>query len=196
MIEGEPCGDAAARWVWTGAERAGEMLAIVDGLGHGVHAARAADTAIALIGQALLAAQPPSLPSLLRRLDDALADTRGVALGVAWIEGARMLYAAVGNTRAARWRGSQLSRLPSEYGIVGGRLARDVVPQALDIAEGDMVLMWTDGVDEMIDLTVRLPEWEREPALLCDHLLAQFARTRDDAGVLVWHWPEALAAPA
>ena len=50
---------------------------------------------------------------------------------------------------------------------------------------GDWLLLFTDGLNEMLQLPVLLPEWTREPATLCSHLLRQWRSGRDDAGVLV-----------
>jgi hypothetical protein len=178
----EPCGDAAELFTVPGAPQRW-LLAIVDGLGHGAEAAQAAQVAMQLI-----AAQPAlELPAQLARLDAGLIATRGAAIGLARIDGAQLHYAGIGNTRALRWRDGHLVRLPSEPGIVGGGLPRQVPVSTIDLRPQDWVLLMTDGLDEMLQLPVRLPEWERDLDLLCAHLMAHFRNVADDAGALVFH---------
>jgi hypothetical protein len=186
---GEPCGDAAGCWPIPGhgaASDAGHLLAIVDGLGHGAPAAQAADAAIALIAQR----PQTALPELLGQLDTHLDGTRGAAIGLARIESAggrwRLLHAGVGNTRMLRWRGTQALRLSSQHGIVGGELPRQLAVTETELQPGDWLLMFSDGLDEMLNPGLCLPEWERDPGLLCEHLLARWRNVRDDAGVLAF----------
>jgi len=131
---------------------------------------------------------------LLQRLDTALAGTRGAAVGLAWVQGQRLRYAGVGNTRLLRWRAGQVLRLPSRYGIVGdGGLAaaaalHDGLPvQEINLLPGDWLLLFTDGLDETLNLKLMLPEWQREPQRLCEHLMHTWRNPRDDAGVLACH---------
>jgi hypothetical protein len=183
MNEGEPCGDAAASFKVPDGNHAapGHLLAIVDGLGHGIEAARAAQAAIG----ALRERPGLALPELLGNLDQRLVDTRGAAIGLMRLEAGRLRYAGIGNTRAMRLRGDRMTRLSSQPGIVGGGLPGPIQQAELDLQGGDWLLLFTDGLDEMLQLPVRLPEWEREPHTLCQHLLSRWRIGRDDAGVLV-----------
>lgn len=179
MRPGDPCGDAAA----VHALPDGWLLAIVDGLGHGAPAAQAALAAMDLIAEH----RTLELPALLSLLDARLVDTRGAAVGLARVRGARLRYAGVGNTRALRWRGTQWTRLSSRWGIVGGGQPLSVDEMEIDLQPEDWLLMYTDGLEEMLSLPAQLPEWRREPALLCEQLLARWRVNRDDAGVLALH---------
>ncbi|WP_200229219.1 SpoIIE family protein phosphatase [Rubrivivax gelatinosus] len=183
MSADAPCGDAAA---WFGLSGDGAaptqgLLAIVDGLGHGAEAACAAEAAV----QALAAAPDADLPALMRRLDGALGSLRGAAVGLVRVQGCRLQQAGVGNTRCMRLRSGHMTRLPSQNGIVGGGLPTRISVSELDLAPGDWLLLFSDGLAESLQLPVLLPEWERDPGLLCEHLLQQAAPGRDDAGVLV-----------
>lgn len=183
MQEGEACGDATASFELEGepGSAPARLLAIVDGLGHGAEAALASSAALALL------AEEPALPlaELFARLDARLAGTRGAAVGLVRVAGRRMSHLGVGNTRVLRLRGTQATRLPSCNGIVGGGLPARLPVNELDLESGDWLLMFSDGLQEMLQLPVRLPEWERDPATLCAHLLRHWRAGRDDAGVLV-----------
>ena len=184
----EPCGDAAMAFALDGAP-VDALLLLADGLGHGPHAAQAAQAAVATV-----AAHPTMpLPELMLTLDDALRHTRGAAIGLMRVEatpqGGRLAFVGVGNTRALRWRGAALQRLASQYGVVGGGVARPVAVQTLDLLPGDWVLMFSDGLDERLELPAPLPEWQRDPGLLCAHLARRWRQGADDIGVLACHWP-------
>jgi serine phosphatase RsbU (regulator of sigma subunit) len=159
------------------------LLAIVDGLGHGPEAAKAAEAALRVVR----AHSELALPELLTEIDVSLAATRGAAIGLVRIQGRRAWHAGVGNTRVLHWRGDRMQRLSSQPGIVGGGLPRHLQVTELDLQPDDWLLLFTDGLDEMLNLPAHLPEWDRDPALLCDHLLAHARAGRDDAGVLVCH---------
>ncbi len=183
----EPCGDAVGWWPADGQPDDGSttcadgLLAVIDGLGHGREAAQAAQAALQSIG-----AEPDlPLPELFVRLDLALLATRGAAIGLLRIDGPRLLHAGVGNTRLLHWRASGLVRLNSQNGIVGGGLPSPVVETVHPLQAGDWLLLFTDGLDERVRLPLRLPEWQRDPAMLCQHLMQHARVGRDDAGVMV-----------
>jgi serine/threonine protein phosphatase PrpC len=127
----------------------------------------------------------------LAQLDAGLRGTRGAAIGLARLQGRRLRYAGVGNTRALRWRGTQFLRLSSQCGIVGDGLQGPVCEEEIDLLPGDWLLLYTDGLQEMLQLPAHLPEWDREPALLCEHLVARWRLGRDDTGVLALRAGEA-----
>jgi len=184
LHEGEPCGDAALHLILPGPAGAPpvHLLAIIDGLGHGAEAALAAQAALAVIAEH--AALP--LAALFAQLDQGMMGSRGAAIGLARIQGRHLQHAAVGNTRALCWDGSRSLRLPSQYGIVGAGLRQPVMVNEWRLHEADWLLLFTDGLDERLSLGLRLPEWTREPDLLCEHLMAHWRKTPDDACVLVW----------
>ncbi|MDP4300447.1 SpoIIE family protein phosphatase [Leptothrix discophora] len=183
----EPCGDAVGCWLADGTAgldasgSADGLLAVIDGLGHGREAAQAAQVALQTIG----AAPELPMPELFVRLDRALFATRGAAIGLLRIDGQRLHHAGVGNTRLLHWRASGLVRLNSQNGIVGGGLPTQVVETEHPLQAGDWLLLFTDGLDERVRLPLRLPEWQRDPAILCQHLMKHARAGRDDAGVMV-----------
>ena len=184
LHEGEPCGDAA---LWLPAGHGGGqagLLCIVDGLGHGAPAAAAAQAVLARLRQWPDASAAP-LQALMAALDRALAGLRGAAVGLVQLGGGVLRHAGVGNTRMLLVRGERTVRLPSQNGIVGGGLPARLQVAEHDVLPGDWLLLFTDGLDECLSLPVQLPEWQRDPGLLCRYVMRQHRQGRDDRGVLV-----------
>lgn len=120
----------------------GAFVAVIDVLGHGPSARRAADLAVA----ELLASADPDLTEVLRRLHEALRGGPGAALAVAFAEraGGRLRFAGVGNV-AGRVLGAAEVRLVGRDGVVGqGR--RSPREQTAVLRPGDLLLLTTDGV--------------------------------------------------
>jgi serine/threonine-protein kinase RsbT len=185
--EGEvACGDACVSLPVPAC--GGHWLAVVDGLGHGTPAAVAAQRALQEIAcQAQAMAGDPA--GLLSHLDEALRPTRGAAVGLVWFDGSSLSFAGVGNTRVLRWRQGRTTRLTSVHGIVGeGRVSSRAWPspqERLSLLPDDWVVMFSDGLDEMMQWDATLPAWQSQPASLARHLLGRWRQVRDDAAVLV-----------
>lgn len=154
------------------------LLAVIDGLGHGPHAAEASRAAAEFIRAH---AELP-LDELLRRCDAAIRQTRGVALTVIRIDHARLQleHAGVGNVDLLSNAGSRV-RAVSEPGIVGGRM-RKVVATKHQLERGDVLVLHTDGISRRLRLDeVRKPSARRT----AETILASFARDNDDASCAV-----------
>jgi negative regulator of sigma-B (phosphoserine phosphatase) len=170
------CGDMADWWSRDGKE----LVAIADGLGHGREAAVAAAAAL----EAVAAWQGDNLVDLFYSMNVALRPTRGAAVGVATVDWATGLitYAAVGNTRAALF-GERIIRMDGYAGIVGGGYQR-LTPVTLPFMSGDVMALWTDGLDEQLELG---PADHSAPGMdgMAAGLLDRFARGHDDRCVVV-----------
>ena len=164
--------------------RAGVLVSVVDGLGHGAAAAAAARAAVAALNRH---AQESVLP-LLQRCHQALAGTRGVVVSVALFDRAdgSMTWLGVGNVEgvllyadSGRRRGRE--RLVTRGGIVGSELP-PLRAEVLAVAPGDTLILATDGIRSGFadDLAIDAP-----PQQLADQILARSGKSTDDALVLV-----------
>lgn len=173
------CGDRCG-W-WTTPVRI--VMAVADGLGHGPEAALAADIAMACIGAGL---ERP-FDVIFAACDSRLRDTRGVALVVAIvaIDTGQITVASVGNIRAVLLTSDKDYRFGGSRGIVGGGYAR-LTPEVRTLASGDVLALFSDGVDEFSALRETL---EATPPLANDQasaVLTRWSRLDDDAAVLIY----------
>ena len=174
------CGDA-----WLHVERGSvAFLAIVDGLGHGVDAAHAAETALDLLRSRVpLQEQTPDLASLLCELHQELRGSRGVVAGLARIDSLAEVidYVGVGNTEV-RLVSDAPSHLYSRSGLIGdGRPLRPVVRQA-HFPPGALLILHTDGVGPVA--LEKVPR-SLSCAQIARLLIQKWARPDDDAAVVV-----------
>lgn len=156
-----------------------DVIAVVDGLGHGPEAAAAALRACEIVEAH--ATQPIDL--VFRKCHEALLRTRGVAMTIASIEpNGTMRWVGVGNVDAfvMRLEGTRVRRAGTAVllgGVVGYRLPKLRV-STFELAGGDVVLMATDGVAHTFanDLAIGDP-LDRLAATIID----RYARPVDDA---------------
>lgn len=156
------------------------LLALVDGLGSGEEAAKAAQVAIATIEKEC--ALP--LIDILQHCHLALRATRGVVLGLLRVdlEANRMRYAGVGNVGVR-----VMSREPfhpiSYNGIVGYRLPR-VHEFVGKYHQGDLLVLYSDGIDSRFHVDESLLAHEQEPSVLAEAIAMRYGKD-DDICVLV-----------
>ena len=194
-------GDA---WAVT-ADADGLTVAIVDGLGHGPDAAKAASASLAVIADAG-AAEAGDPVALLGRLNRQLTGGRGAVAGIARLAGGRLTYSGVGNIgarlgapgtagpsglssdsglSAASGRRGQSWGLVSSMGTLG--LGQRVRPQAAVTPWHDNSLFaaHSDGVRSSWDVS-RYPGVTRhDPAVLAALVWRDAATRGDDAAVVI-----------
>ncbi len=172
------CGDT---WhVTLGDQRLSAL--VIDGLGHGVEAERAAKA-----GAQAFAESPFSAPEhLLVALHHAMGGTRGGAAAIAQYEGAddRLAFIGIGNIGAALVGGDRSRGLASHPGIVGGQYRKG---QVFDYAhvKGNLLIMFSDGLQSRWNLQAYPGLARRHPAVVAAVLHRDFCRGRDDVTVLV-----------
>ena len=174
------CGDRCGWW----ATPTRIVMVVADGLGHGPEAAYAAEVAIACVGAGL---QRP-LEDIFAVCDSRLRSTRGVGLAVAVvaIDSGEMTIASVGNIRTVLLTPGKDYRFAGSRGIVGASYAR-LTPEVRTLADGDVLALFSDGVDEFSVLRETL---NKTAILFQDQasaVLARWARSDDDAAVLIYH---------
>lgn len=158
----------------------GVLAAAVDGLGHGPHAAEAAQAATAALKQ-----RPGrALDELMRDCHAALAGSRGAAVTLAAIGREHMSWLAVGNVAGVLVTRGALGptrHVPMLGGIVGAKIPSIRRIDELPVSAGDVVVLATDGVASGFARAIDPFAPAREVA---DGLLAEFGRGTDDALVL------------
>jgi negative regulator of sigma-B (phosphoserine phosphatase) len=162
----------------------GVLVAVIDGLGHGVHAAEAARTA----GDLIRKNAGESIIRLVQHCDQHLHKTRGVVMSLASINTTDEIvtWLGVGNVDGILFRGDSSQRPSSEFlnasrGVVGARLPAlraAVVP----ITRGDTLVFVTDGIRSGFDEGLSLIH---SPQQIADRILARDGLDTDDALVLV-----------
>ncbi|TMK86450.1 MAG: stage II sporulation protein E (SpoIIE) [Actinobacteria bacterium] len=162
----------------------GMLAAVVDGLGHGPEAARAARAA----ARVLRKFPGERADRLVERAHDLLKETRGVVMTLAHFNGTddTLTWMGVGNVQAllasSAGRGDGGHRtLAPQGGIVGYRLPK-LSPASIPIAPGDVLIAVTDGVRSDFDQPSDL---SRSPKELAGQILEAGKKGTDDALVLV-----------
>ena len=171
------CGDEVACW----RKERQTFLCVVDGLGHGKQAEEAAKKALHYVERHL--AEP--LMEIFVGCNQALRDTRGVAMAIACInEEGLLTYAGVGNTRAMIV-GEKTTWLNSSYGIIGGGY-KPLLLETVQLRSGDLILLFTDGLPEFIDLSGYSKEISGDVQQLAEKIITDCCRKKDDVAILVY----------
>jgi negative regulator of sigma-B (phosphoserine phosphatase) len=155
------------------------LISIIDGLGGGSEAERAARLAAQLLEQY------PDLPlqELIRRSHTALHSTRGAVIGILRLEQAsnQVTYVGVGNIGVQVYSRQPIKPI-SKNGILGFRL-----PSLLELRyvydPGDIFVLYSDGVsssfaqDNKIDI-------KQPPQRMAEQILETYGKHIDDATVV------------
>ena len=172
------CGD-----VWHVAfNGSGISALVIDGLGHGEEAERAARA-----GEKTFALSPFTSPTLLLEdIHQAMIGTRGGALAIAQFDGERdaLRFVGIGNIGACLIAPDKSRGLASHPGIVGGQYRK---AQPFDYAHvnGQLLIMYSDGLQSRWNLQDYPGLVHRHPAVIAAILHRDFCRGRDDVTVLV-----------
>jgi negative regulator of sigma-B (phosphoserine phosphatase) len=159
------------------------LIAVIDGVGHGVEAAAAAKVAAGV----LEAAPRDGLRSLFDSCHAELRTTRGVAMTVTQFDSRKrtLAWLGAGNVAAVLLRQSEhgLSHigLLTYGGVVGLRLPSGP-PSTIEVTPGDLLILATDGVDARFVDGLR---YDEDPQKQADRLLIDYRSMNDDALVLV-----------
>lgn len=158
------------------------MLMVVDGLGHGLIAAEAADEAV----NVFRSGNSEDATEILQEMHGALRATRGAAVGIAHMkfDASEIHYTAVGNISAAVVTAASLKQMVYHNGTVGAEMRK--APHNLHYAfpRGATLIMHSDGI-----ATWQLERYPgllaKDPGVIAGVLFRDFRRVRDDATVIV-----------
>lgn len=176
------CGDRAlVMEVWEGV-----LVAVIDGIGHGEEAAKAAQVA----AETIEAHATRSFSLLLQQCHINLQKTRGVVMSLAYLDDQRtMTWMGVGNVEGRLIRGrvqynDKTESLLLRTGIVGGDndTPPTFYPRGLALVRGDLLIMATDGIRNDFDHDIDVAAG---PKRIADDIIANKSRPNDDALVFV-----------
>jgi len=174
----EVCGDA-----WT-VKRIpdGLIILVVDGLGHGILAAEAANEAVRIVEES----QSISPLALLQDCHDALKKTRGAAVAIAAIDQRKqtLSFAGLGNISGSILTPQSSRGLTSHNGTVGHQMHRSQ-EFTLPWTQESLLIMHSDGLGSRWNLSDYPGLWTREANTIAAVLYRDFTRGRDDTTVLV-----------
>ncbi|HKB56983.1 MAG TPA: SpoIIE family protein phosphatase [Lacunisphaera sp.] len=162
----------------------GVLLAVVDGLGHGPEASRAAIIAIDALRQ-----QPSdSVHALTNRCHAALTRTRGVVMTLASFDSAdrTITWCGIGNVEARLFRYDANGTTSPENALLRGGTVGSQLPvlyaSVIPVYPGDVLILASDGIrpDYEHDVPLRSP-----PQRIADHIMQKYYKGTDDALVLV-----------
>ena len=168
----------------------GALVAVIDGLGHGKDACKAAEIA----EQVLIEAPYESVTELMKRCHERLRATRGAVISLASFDEHRstMTWLGVGNVEGLLVRaqsGSTTEAVAMRGGTVGYMLP-PLHPRTLAVHPGDTLVLATDGIRHGFKQEVIL---SRTPEQIVEQVMAKWAKTSDDTCVVVARY---IASPA
>jgi len=157
-------------------------LMVVDGLGHGMFAAEAAQEA----KRVLVQVQSTSPAEILHDCHDALKKTRGAAAAIAAIsqEKRTLSFAGLGNISATLLSRTGRRGIASHNGTVGHQI-HNVREFTLPWDESSILIMHSDGLISRWDLENYPGIGTKHASILAAVLYRDFDRQRDDVTVLV-----------
>ena len=161
----------------------GLLVAAIDGLGHGGEAARAAREA----GEVVRERASEELGPLIERCHDALRNTRGAVIGLAFMSHVRrtMTWLGVGNIEGLVLSADPSALQPKGYLALGSGVLGHELPSVriatLDVRPGDVLILATDGVEAAFADSVDISGSAQD---ISERILAVHWKPVDDALVL------------
>lgn len=152
------------------------LVAVIDGLGHGVAAAAASGKAAQF-----LAGWPlhEDLAAGMQGLHEALRGSRGAAGSVCVLTDADLVCCGVGNVEIRYLGGGKLPILLSP-GVLGARVAHFRVCRG-EVTPGARLVLFSDGISSRVAFdSLRHLETEK----VCDEIMSHYRKPIDDATVV------------
>ena len=155
------------------------LISIIDGLGGGIEAERAARLAAQLLEQH----HDLPLQDLIRRSHTALHSTRGAVIGILRLEqeSSHATYIGVGNIGVQVYSRQPIKPI-SKNGILGFRL-----PTLLELRyvydPGDVFVLYSDGVSSSFAQDSKI-DIKQPPQRMAEQILETYGKYTDDATVI------------
>lgn len=176
----QSCGDAWAEKSINGVQQ----LILVDGLGHGILAAKASDAAIEVFLQCELPAQ-----EIIKALHVALKSTVGAVVGIVEITTSGLFsFVGVGNIEGRILHEAEKRNLLSHNGTIGHALQ---TVRRWDYAwrQNSLLILHSDGISNKWDMEDYPGLAARHPSVIAGVIYRDFRRERDDACIVVMRKP-------
>jgi anti-sigma regulatory factor (Ser/Thr protein kinase) len=171
------CGDG---WATASGAR-GVSLLLVDGSGHGVHAARATEIA----AQTFTDNADKECVPLVEAMHHALAPTRGAAVAVARIDTVAQVvrFVGVGNIGAVLATGGEVRRMAS-YNGTAGHVAPRIREFTYSFTGKPLVILHSDGLSARWEIDSYPGLAAGHPSLVAGMVFRDWRRDRDDAAIV------------
>lgn len=164
------------------------LVGVIDGLGHGPHAHKAAQTA----RQVMSRHYDCPLPDLFKRVERACRKTRGVVMALAKIQADKgteeltggMQFASIGNISSRLWKRAGGMNFHVTRGIVGANAPAPKV-SIHDVSPSDVLVLHSDGVSTHWRWEMIRPHFNKTATDLAAWMLRRLGKNSDDAVVLV-----------
>lgn len=185
---------AVANWTHSGEGECGDvyliepypdglLIAVIDGVGHGMEAAKVSQLAISILKSHV----KEPVNELIKQCHMALRGTRGAVVALASFRArpGSMTWTGVGNVEGKFFaKGSPAAPLTllSTSGTLGQGETIEVHPFKVPIDIGDTLILATDGVRSDFYLGLDMRQSPRE---LADRILARSVLRKDDAMIVV-----------
>jgi anti-sigma regulatory factor (Ser/Thr protein kinase) len=170
-------------WAWR-SKKATARLLVVDGLGHGPIAARAAAVASEVFSQG---ERLPGPEAIVHSLHAGLRPTRGAAVGVAELDLISRLvrFCGVGNVAATLETPGERARGLLSHNGIAGQEARRIQEIAVPWPANGALVMHSDGIQTQWKIEAYSGLQSRRASVIAGVLYRDFRRKTDDATVVV-----------
>lgn len=160
----------------------GACIAVIDGLGHGIHAREASACAEEYLRHNA-SAEP--IKSLLEGLGEKLKKTRGAVAGIMFINEDKgiMEFGGVGDISVHLYPKEEHISFHSVPGILGMRRREVTIQRHPWVIGKSMAVIHSDGISAKLDLNVCLPE--ERPERIAHYIMNEYWRKNDDGTVVV-----------
>jgi len=164
--------------------RDGVLLVLTDVSGHGPKAHALAEE----ISRFLTLHAESNITLLMSRLHAKLHGTQGAAVALLYIDttASTAHFCSVGNTRAYRVVGEPWRPI-SKDGVLGLRLPT-LSEQSIALHNGDVIMLWTDGVSDMAGRSFAAQHSYRAADMLARDVVNELGRPYDDASCIIFKW--------